>query len=86
MKQAQPRLDEQGAAFPSDDLSLTLDIVAGSDTPRAIVGYAEKNDVDLIALSTHGRTGFRHLVLGSVAEAVIRHSHIPVLVFPRAVD
>ena len=34
------------------------------------------------AIATHGRTGFRHFALGSVAEAVIRHAKIPVLCFP----
>jgi nucleotide-binding universal stress UspA family protein len=37
----------------------------------------------LIALSSHGRSGFRRLVMGSVAEAVLRHARVPVLVFPR---
>lgn len=51
--------------------------------PDAIEAWAEKHDVDLIAISTHGRTGWRHLALGSVAEAVLRRSKIPVLCFPR---
>jgi nucleotide-binding universal stress UspA family protein len=33
-------------------------------------------------LSTHGRTGFRRLVLGSMAESILRHSHVPVLAIP----
>ncbi|MCA9721025.1 MAG: universal stress protein, partial [Gemmatimonadetes bacterium] len=51
--------------------------------PQAIAEYARTHEVDLIAMSSHGRTGFRHLVLGSVSEAVIRHADRPVLVFPR---
>ncbi len=37
---------------------------------------------DLIVLGTHGRTGIAHAVMGSVAEHVIRHARVPVLVVP----
>jgi nucleotide-binding universal stress UspA family protein len=46
----------------------------------AICRYARTNGVDLIVLTTHGRTGLSHLVMGSVAEAVVRYAHCPVLV------
>lgn len=44
-----------------------------------IVKYAVEAKVDLVAMSTHGRTGLRRLVLGSVAERVLRRLSIPVL-------
>jgi nucleotide-binding universal stress UspA family protein len=47
-----------------------------------ILEYARANDVDLIAIATHGRSGVAHLVLGSVSERLIRNSNIPVLVIP----
>lgn len=47
---------------------------------QEIVGYSEKNDIDMIVLATHGRTGVLHTLLGSVAEKVIRYSKVPVLV------
>lgn len=46
----------------------------------AILDLAEEEDVDLIALGTHGRGGLRRLILGSVADKVIRGTHRPVLV------
>lgn len=46
----------------------------------AILELAEEEDADLIALGTHGRGGLRRLVLGSVADKVIRGTHRPVLV------
>lgn len=61
---------------------LALDVVAASDVARTIAAYADEHEMALIALSTHGRTGFRRMVMGSVAESVIRHAHVPVLVFP----
>ena len=63
---------------------LTLDVVCATDVPRTIASYADEHGVALIALSTHGRSGFRRMVMGSVAENVIRHAHVPVLVFPRS--
>jgi nucleotide-binding universal stress UspA family protein len=47
----------------------------------AILDYADQNDVDLIALATHGRGGLRRLALGSSADKLLRAAHLPVLVF-----
>lgn len=47
-----------------------------------ICGFAEERDVDLIITATHGRTGLKHLLMGSVAEQVVRHARQPVLVVP----
>ena len=44
-----------------------------------ILAYAEKHDADLIIMSTHGRSGVSRWFLGSVAERVVRHSPVPVL-------
>ena len=52
------------------------------DVPRSIVEFANREKADFIAMATHGRSGLRRLLLGSVAEQVIRHSHVPVLVYP----
>ena len=46
----------------------------------AICRHARTHGVDLIVISTHGRTGLNHLVMGSVAEAVVRYAPCPVLV------
>jgi universal stress protein A len=44
-----------------------------------IIRYAEQEGIDLIVIATHGRTGVRHIVMGSVAERIVRRSNIPVL-------
>lgn len=55
--------------------------VAWSDQPsRAIKDLSDELDVDVVVMATHGRSGLSHMVAGSVTEAVIRHSHRPVLV------
>jgi nucleotide-binding universal stress UspA family protein len=48
--------------------------------PAAIVKYAENENVDLIILGSTGKTGFKRLLLGSVASEVIIHSPIPVMI------
>ena len=45
-----------------------------------ILDYATKNQMDLIIMSTHGRSGVSRWVFGSVAEKVIRHSTLPILI------
>jgi len=47
-----------------------------------ICGFAADEDVDLIITATHGRTGFKHVLIGSVAENVVRHADRAVLVVP----
>ena len=44
-----------------------------------ILGYAKDNDIDLIVLGTHGRSGLAHVMLGSVAERVVRKASCPVM-------
>jgi nucleotide-binding universal stress UspA family protein len=46
---------------------------------QGIVGLAEKEEVNLIVMGTHGRTGVLRMLMGSVAEAVVRHAPCPVL-------
>jgi nucleotide-binding universal stress UspA family protein len=54
---------------------ITLEGPPGS----TITSYANENKVDLIAIATHGHSGLRHLLFGSVAEVVIRDASVPIL-------
>ena len=49
---------------------------------QEICAEASDRKADLVAISTHGRTGFKHVLLGSTAEYVVRHASCPVLVVP----
>jgi nucleotide-binding universal stress UspA family protein len=54
--------------------------VAAVGTPyRKIIDLAEAEQVDLIVMATAGRTGFSHLIMGSIAERVVRTASCPVL-------
>jgi nucleotide-binding universal stress UspA family protein len=52
------------------------------DPARAIVAYASSHAIDLIVIGTHGRSGFSQVLLGSVAERVVRTAPCPVLTVP----
>jgi nucleotide-binding universal stress UspA family protein len=54
-------------------------IVKAGDPLRHVVEYARNESMDLIVLGTHGRSGVAHLLLGSVAERVVRTAPCPVL-------
>jgi len=47
-----------------------------------ILKFAKKENVDIIVMGTHGRTGIEHVFFGSVAEKVLRHSPFPVFIIP----
>ncbi|MBX0294580.1 universal stress protein [Haloarcula nitratireducens] len=51
---------------------------------RELLDYAEENPIDLVAMGTHGRTGWDRLLLGSTAERLVRRSPIPVLTVRRS--
>ena len=60
--------------------------VRSISAPGAILDFAAEADIDLIVMGTHGRRGLRRLLLGSVAEEVVRLAPCPVLTVPEASD
>jgi nucleotide-binding universal stress UspA family protein len=60
------------------DVDLVREMIDGSPA-KEIVSYASDNDCDVIVMGTHGRSGVDRLLLGSVAERVVRSSEVPVL-------
>lgn len=57
----------------------TMQIFNDVTEEEGIIYFAEKVNADLIAMATHGRTGFAHVLTGSIAEDVVNHSNRPVL-------
>lgn len=84
--QAAARLDSdlvqfiQAAHFP-ESVTVTRKILRG-DPKKRIVEEAVDADYDMLLLGTHGRKGLERLLLGSVAEWVVRHADVPVMVVP----
>jgi universal stress protein A len=54
-------------------------VVRRGDPAKEIVQFSEQEEVDLIVMATHGRTGLLHVLVGSVTEKVVRYSQVPVL-------
>lgn len=63
------------------DLNINVQVFTG-DPKEGILTRATQIQASLIVMGTHGRTGISHLLMGSTAEYVIRHTSIPVLVIP----
>lgn len=69
------------------DPSVTYDTVVRVAPPiEGILTQAAESGVGMIVMGTHGRTGFRRLIIGSVTESVMRKAEVPVIVVPMASD
>jgi universal stress protein A len=75
--QACTQLQDFAAQHLHDHLPIQVKVAVGKPAD-AIVRLAREAGVDLIVMGTHGRSGVRHLLMGSVAEAVIRQVQCPV--------
>lgn len=72
---ASESLKKQGIAVRT----VVIEVEANQSAAEAILNYADSNNIDLIIMSTHGRSGITRWAFGSVAERVVRHSRTPVL-------
>jgi nucleotide-binding universal stress UspA family protein len=76
--EAENRLAECRATVSGQGVPAVATVRTGR-IASTIVEYAKGLEADLIVMGTHGRTGFTHLVMGSVAERVVRMAPCPVL-------
>ena len=72
-------MEEIEARFKEKDKFGISTVVLTGHASTEICRYAAKENCDLIVIATHGRTGLKHMVLGSTAEQVVRHAPCPVL-------
>lgn len=82
--EARQKLDDLRRTLLQGVESVSLVSLENVSAPLAICDYAAQHGIDLIVIGTHGRTGMSRLLLGSVAEKVVRHASCPVLVVPHA--
>lgn len=61
--------------------NFTINIFNDLSEEEGIIYFADSINADLVAMATHGRTGFAHVLAGSIAEEVVSHSKRPVLTF-----
>jgi len=79
VKDSERRCLDCAKSVEKTGVQVTTEVLIGGPA-HAIVESATAPDVDLIVMGTHGRTGITHLLIGSVAERVVRHAPCPVLV------
>lgn len=77
-REAQTHLDALLAPAEREQFRVKTDVVFGSPA-TGIVDYARDHAINLIVMGTHGRGGVAHLLIGSVAERVVRTAECPVL-------
>ncbi|ENX12409.1 hypothetical protein F889_00346 [Acinetobacter colistiniresistens] len=77
---AQDNLSKAEKKFEEHGLTVATQVLEGFSVHQEIIGAAQNLGADLIIMGSHGRTGFKQFVLGSVAQKVLAESHIPVLI------
>lgn len=85
-QEAQKYLDKirEKSNFDSNNsdkkIPLRTELIASASAVGGIVGFAEKENTSLIVIGTRGRSGFKKLLLGSVAAGVVTYAHCPVMI------
>jgi nucleotide-binding universal stress UspA family protein len=83
IQSAEAHLQDIAARLAKDGVTATGVIKVGTPVDE-INRTVDEHNIDLIVMGTHGRTGLRHLMAGSVAERVVRSSRVPVLTIRHA--
>ena len=78
LSEAHDRMAHRISTKDRSRLRATTEVIVGR-AARTITSYAADNGYDLIVMGTHGRTGLAHVLMGSVAEHVVRDAACPVL-------
>lgn len=85
------RMIQENAQRDLDEFLSTTDLPAGTklagrlltgDPASALIHELKREKCDLVVMGTHGRTGLAHVLLGSVAEKLVRLAKVPVLTVP----
>lgn len=77
---ANATLDAVKQLFEARGIPVASSLVEGHAVYKGILDAAQATGADLIVMGSHGRHGLKKLVLGSVAEQVLSHAHLPVMI------
>src|SRR6188472_1739244 len=78
--EAEKYLNKVRLTADEKNMQIKSEIISSTNIAEAIVDYAEEKNFKLIVIGTRGRSGFKKLLLGSVASSVVTYAHCPVLV------
>jgi nucleotide-binding universal stress UspA family protein len=73
-------LDKVRLKTDEKNIQIKAEIISSINTAQGIVDYTQEKNLELIVIGTRGRSGFKKLLLGSVASKVVTYAHCPVLV------
>lgn len=76
----QSNIDHAKAQFEAHGIQVETQLLEGENIPRTLCKAVDELNIDLIVLSSHGRSGFKKLLMGSVAQSLITESTVPVFV------
>ena len=79
----QKAVDDEVAQLTAGGVRASAEIIQGGNVHEAITKEAGDIGADLIVMGTHGRTGLGRAMIGSVADRVVRHTDVPVLLVPQ---
>ena len=77
--QAKVYVQTLATELEGEGVTVRADVLEGFDVPGLIADYAWQEKIDLIVMSTHGRSGIARLIFGSVAKGVMDHCKVPTL-------
>jgi nucleotide-binding universal stress UspA family protein len=75
---AKDYLNRVATRIKHEGMTVQAEVLVGRVT-ESLIDYAEKNDIELILIATHGRSGVTRWVMGSVADKILRSANVPVL-------
>lgn len=75
----EPESRIKSSRLPSEGIKVQTEAIESTDPSHTITDYVQKNGAELIVIATHGYTGMRKMMLGSIALKVLHESNVPVL-------
>lgn len=77
---AKENLNKKKDSHKNENVDVCVEIVHNPSVVDGILSFAENNKIDLIVMGSHGRSGFKKLVLGSAASGVVTKANCPVMI------
>ncbi|RMF60899.1 MAG: universal stress protein [Calditrichaeota bacterium] len=85
LEDMESQLQEMVDQAEKEGVQANFTVIQGKSAAQSLLDYVQKHPMDLVIMGTHGRTGIKHFLLGSIAEKMVRMSPIPVLTVHKSI-